>query len=173
MNKHNNKPTSLLRLASFIATRGGIGKLPLAPGTWASFAAIPVASLLYMLGGTWLLSVGIFLGFVIGIFVSSSHAQTLDDSDPSEVVIDEFIGMWLSILPIASDWHYYIIAFVLFRFADIFKPWPCKAVERLPSGLGIMMDDVIAGLYSGILVSLIAIWFGTSPNIPIFQSILG
>ena len=80
--------------------------------------------------------------------------------------------MWLSILPIASDWRYYIIALLLFKFADIFKPWPCKAVERLPGGLGIMMDDIIAGLYAGILVSVIAVWFGTSPNIPILESIL-
>ena len=172
MNNPKRKPEFHLILASLIATGAGVGKLPIAPGTWASIVAIPVASLLYILGGTWLLSVTIFLGFVIGIFVSSYQAQKLDDNDPSEVVIDEFIGMWLSILPIASDWRYYIIAILLFRFADIFKPWPCKAVERLPGGLGIMMDDIIAGLYAGILVSVIAVWFGTSPNIPILESIL-
>ena len=69
MNNPKRKPEFHLILASLIATGAGVGKLPIAPGTWASIVAIPVASLLYILGGTWLLSVTIFLGFVIGIFV--------------------------------------------------------------------------------------------------------
>ena len=82
------------------------------------------------------------------------------------VVIDEVVGQWLAILPLALDWRFYPVAFVLFRFADITKPWPLRDLERLHGGVGIMADDVGAGVYAGALTWLIAVWLGSQGTIP-------
>ncbi len=69
-------------------------------------------------------------------------------------------------MPVALDWRYYVVAFVLFRFTDITKPWPCRAVERAPGGLGIMLDDIVAGVYAGMLTLIISVWLGLEPTLP-------
>ncbi|MDH3738039.1 MAG: phosphatidylglycerophosphatase A [Alphaproteobacteria bacterium] len=153
-------------LVTFIATGGGSGKLPIAPGTWGSLAALPCAALLHMLGGPWLLSLAILLAFVVGVWASERYAKAIGLGDPGSVVIDEFAGQWLAILPVAHDWRYYVVAFLLFRFTDITKPWPCRNAERLPGGLGIMLDDIIAGVYAGILTLVIALLLGLEPTLP-------
>ena len=109
-------------LVSFIATGGGSGNLPLAPGTWGSFLALPLAAVLAIVGGQWLLALGVLLAFVAGVWASGRYARAIGREDPGSVVIDEIAGQWLAILPVAMDWRYYIVAFVLFRFTDIFKP---------------------------------------------------
>lgn len=153
-------------LVTFIATGGGIGNLPVAPGTWASLAALPCAAVLHMLGGPWLLSGAILAAFIAGIWASGRYAAAIGRGDPGSVVIDEIAGQWLAILPVALDWRYYVVAFVLFRFADITKPWPCRAAERAPGGMGIMFDDIVAGVYAGMLTLMIAVWLGLEPNLP-------
>lgn len=153
-------------LVMFIATGGGLGNLPVAPGTWASLAALPCAAALHVLGGPWLLSGAILAAFIAGIWASGRYAAAIGRKDPGSVVIDEIAGQWLAILPVALDWHYYVVAFVLFRFADITKPWPCRAAERAPGGMGIMFDDIVAGVYAGMLTLMIAVWLGFEPNLP-------
>ena len=153
-------------LTYFFATGGGIGKLPVAPGTWASMVALPIAGILHLIGGPWLLSISIVIIFLIGIWSSNKYASLIEQKDPGSVVIDEFCGQWLAILPIAMDWRYYFIAFVIFRIADILKPWPCKNAERIPGGMGIMLDDICAGIYAGVFTLMIATWLGTEQTLP-------
>lgn len=159
-------PTAPSALVRFLATGGGAGNLPFAPGTWGSLVALPCAIVLVILGGQWLLALGVLAAFVVGVWAGGVYANASADKDPAAVVIDEIAGQWLAILPIALDWHYYIVAFVLFRFADITKPWPCRQAERAPDGLGIMLDDIIAGVYAGILTWLIAAWLGAAKTLP-------
>jgi phosphatidylglycerophosphatase A len=153
-------------LVSFIATGGGSGNLPVAPGTWGSLVALPCAAALHIVGGPWLLSLAILLAFVAGVWASGRYSRAIGREDPGSVVIDEFAGQWLAIMPVALDWRYYVVAFVLFRFLDITKPWPCRAAERAPGGLGIMLDDIVAGVYAGMLTLVIAVWLGLEPTLP-------
>jgi phosphatidylglycerophosphatase A len=106
------------------------------------------------------------LAFVSGVWASGRYARAIGRGDPGSVVIDEIAGQWLAILPVALDWRYYIVAFVLFRFTDITKPWPCRAAERAPGGVGIMLDDIVAGVYAGVLTWLIAVWLGAAQTLP-------
>ena len=161
MNK--NKPN---KLTIYLATAGGIGRVPFAPGTWASIAALPFAVILHLFGGPWLLSISIVIIFFIGIGASNKYALYLEQEDPGSIVIDEFCGQWLAILPVAMDWRYYFIAFIIFRIAAILKPWPCKNAERIPGGMGIMLDDICAGIYAGIFTLMIATWLGIEKTLP-------
>jgi phosphatidylglycerophosphatase A len=171
-NPYTGVKSKLDMLASYLATGGGIGNLPLAPGTWASMVAVLVAVFLHLLGGPWLLSFSIIIIFLVGTWASNKHSLSIKQKDPSSVIIDEFCGQWLAILPIAMDWRYYVVAFIIFRIADIFKPWPCKNAERIPGGMGIMLDDVCAGVYAGVLTLMIATWLGTEQTLPFLSTLL-
>jgi phosphatidylglycerophosphatase A len=95
--------------------------------------------------------------------VSGAYARSLGVKDPSDCVIDEVAGQWLSLLPIAlearaHDWRSYAMALFLFRVFDMWKPWPVSAAERLPGGFGIMADDVVAGVIAaGVLYGMLYI----------------
>ena len=154
------------KLARVIATWFGAGDLPGAPGTWGSLAALPFAVLLVILGGQYMLAAGVLIAFFAGVWASGRLAAFHRMEDPQRVVIDEVAGQWLAILPVAFDWRFYPVAFILFRFLDITKPWPLKNMEKLPGGVGIMADDIGAGFYAGLLTWLIAVWFGTSGTLP-------
>jgi phosphatidylglycerophosphatase A len=154
------------RLARIIATWFGAGDLPGAPGTWGSLAALPLAVIIVFLGGQTLLAAFVLIAFIAGVWASGKLARFHRLEDPQRVVIDEVAGQWLAILPVALDWRYYLVAFLLFRFLDITKPWPLKNFERMPGGLGIMADDIGAGVYAGILTWLIAFWLGTAKTLP-------
>jgi phosphatidylglycerophosphatase A len=135
--------------ATRFATCFGVGYFPIASGTVASAVALPFAWLLVPYGWTWLFG-ATFVVTLMGIWACGVHAKKVRVNDPSECVIDEVAGQWLALLPAAlahrQDWRPYLMAFFLFRLFDILKPWPLSAAERLPGGLGIMMDDVLAGL---------------------------
>ena len=122
------------------------GKSPVAPGTCGSLAAILLAPFLFMPLPIWgrLLLLAVLL--YTGIKASDRAAAILGKKDPSEVVIDEVLGQWITCLPFATlNLWGYLAAFVLFRLFDITKPWPIRRVEALPGGLGIMLDDAVAG----------------------------
>jgi phosphatidylglycerophosphatase A len=85
--------------------------------------------------------------------------------DPSKIVIDEVVGMWISLWYIPSGWEYFVLAFVLFRLFDIYKPFFIKKVELLKGGWGVMMDDVLAGIYTNVVIQLAnAILISTKGN---------
>ena len=151
-----------MRPASLIATFFGSGLLPKAPGTWGSLAALPFCVALLWAGGPWLLGVGIVTISLLGWWASSEHARLIGRDDPGEIVIDEVAGLWIALLPASLAWPDVAIAFLLFRVADIFKPWPASWADRqLHGGLGIMADDLVAGVYAALglyLIKLAGFW---------------
>ena len=152
--------TFKLRFAMVLATWFGSGLIKLAPGTCGSLAALPFAWLLY---DNWCapgLAAATILMFLIGIWASHTHAQQLPDEDPSEIVIDEVTGMWLTLLVVPPDVVYYAIGFVFFRIADIWKPWPVLWADRaIKGGVGIMLDDIFAGVYAALALLVVRIIF--------------
>ena len=142
-------PSLLLNPAALIATWFGTGRLPLAPGTWASAIAAGLAWPLAGAYGTAGLAAAAALAFAAGWWAAGTHAAATGVSDPREVVIDEVAGQWLALLFAPRTLTAYAAAFLLFRAFDIFKPWPVGWADRkLPGGLGIMADDVLAGAYA-------------------------
>ncbi len=150
------------QMARLIATWFGVGLVPLAPGTVASLVALPIAWGLVAVSGSLGLALATALVFGLGVLAAGTYATALGDGDPQSVVVDEVAGQWLSILPAAALpapvlWHY-ALAFVLFRAADIGKPWPAGWIDRnLGGGMGIMLDDMAAGAYAALGLGR-AIW---------------
>jgi phosphatidylglycerophosphatase A len=129
-----------------IATFFGIGKIPLAPGTWASLAAAPCW---YFLMDRPLVQVGALVGvFFLGVLTTGILEKSMGEKDPSCAVIDEVLGMGVALVGIPKEWPFIIMAVILFRIFDIWKPIPIRRLEKLPGGWGIMTDDLMAGLYA-------------------------
>ncbi len=156
-----------MRIARIVATIGGVGYLRPAPGTWGSLVALPMAALLHLIGGPWLLVIAIIAIFFEGLWATTQVTRWQDDHDPSYVVVDEVVGQWTALLPLSfGAWHVgasifalwpgWIAAFVLFRLFDILKPGPVGWADRRHTPLGVMLDDVIAGAFAAIGVILFA-----------------
>ncbi|MGE4293137.1 MAG: phosphatidylglycerophosphatase A [Desulfovibrio sp.] len=156
-------PPSQHSLAVSLATLGPVGRIPFAPGTWGSAAAVLLAPFCFVslpLWGRLLLLLAVLL---VGTWAAGRAEQALSRKDPGCVVIDEVLGQWTALLPatLPSIIHFprlweYALAFVLFRFFDILKPFPIRQVERtLPGGFGIMADDLVAGLFAALGLWLI------------------
>ncbi len=156
-----------MKTAQFVATIGGVGYLRPAPGTWGSLVALPMAALLHLIGGPWLLVIAIIAIFFEGLWATTQVTRWQDDHDPSYVVVDEVVGQWIALLPLSfGAWHVgasifalwpgWIAAFVLFRLFDILKPGPVGWADRRNTPLGVMLDDVIAGVFAAIGVILFA-----------------
>ncbi len=143
------------KLSRFLATGFYSGYAPIAPGTAGSAVAWLIFILIPGLRDLPLLLL-IVLVFFIGVKVATDVEKT-DGHDASVIVIDEMVGMWVSllILPVSMSWTWWIAAFFLFRFFDIIKPFPAGKSQKLPAGWGIMMDDLFAGLYANLAVRLI------------------
>lgn len=151
-----------------IATFFGIGLLPWAPGTWGSAAAIPVAWVIHGLGGFPALLAATVAVCLLGWWATAEATRGSDDHDPSEIVIDEVAGIWIALWPLSAGmWHAgadpwlfpwpgWVAAFVLFRAFDILKPGPVGWADRRGDALGVMLDDVIAGVLAALGVVLFA-----------------
>ena len=141
------------KAAAVLATWFGAGLLPKAPGTWGSLAALPCGLALTWLGGPWLLLAGAAVVFLAGIWAGGRYAEERGLEDPGAVVIDEVAGQWIALLPALLDPWLVLLAFIAFRIFDIVKPWPVGWLDReLEGGLGIMADDVLAGVYGALVV---------------------
>jgi phosphatidylglycerophosphatase A len=146
-------------LARLVTTVLGTGFCPIAPGTFASLLALPVAwAVLQTPGwaGPLLLSLIALLGFSVGIWATGRYAADAGRDDPVEAVIDEFSGQCLALIPAAPNavWQF-AAGFALFRAFDILKPWPIDWAQReFRAGWGIMMDDAIAAVYSAAALAL-------------------
>ncbi|HEV2336447.1 MAG TPA: phosphatidylglycerophosphatase A [Stellaceae bacterium] len=139
--------------AALLATAGGIGLLPLAPGSWGSLAALPCAWAIGALAGPAGLLAAAVLAFALGVWASATLARAAGNPDPQFIVIDEVAAQWLVLVAAPLDWRAYLAAFLLFRVFDIWKPWPVRAIERrVAGGLGIMLDDIMAALYAVLLL---------------------
>lgn len=150
--------------AALIATAGGIGLLPLMPGTWGSLAALPCAWAITALAGRAGLAAAALLVFAIGISAAGVVARVSGSKDPGVIVVDEVAAQFLALVAAPLDWRAYLAAFLLFRIFDITKPWPVRAIERrITGGAGIMLDDVAAALYVILLLLIGEGVFGVRP----------
>ena len=149
-------------LSTQIATLFGVGRVSVLPGTLASLAALPVGWWLALVGGWITLLAGAMWVTLLGIWASGRYAKTAGKKDPSECVIDEVAGQWLALVPVAFTGRLFDIlamasAFLLFRFFDILKPWPIYRLQRYSGGLGIMLDDVAAGIAAGAVTAALVL----------------
>ncbi len=144
-----------MRLFSKItATFFGLGFFPFAPGTLSS-AVIVFLYKFFLHKLSWPIYLVLFLFlFVLGTFVSDFYSRMLKKEDPRTVVIDEVTGQLIALFLLSPQWTYCVANFVLFRIFDIVKPFPIKRVETFPRGFGIMLDDLVAAIFAGILINL-------------------
>ena len=151
-------------MTHLIATFFYVGHMRPAPGTWGSLAALPAAWAIYIVTGPWGLVVGAIASYFIGVWATAVETKGKDDDDPSEIVIDGVCGQWIALLPVAFGaahvgasitalWPGWIAAFVLFRFFDITKLGPIGWADRMHGPTGVMLDDVIAGIFAAIGVA--------------------
>ena len=142
--------TFTTRLALAIATVGGIGWAPVAPGTVAS--AVTIVALWLLALSRAQLIVAFVVVTLIGIWAAEHAERALGTKDPGAIVIDEVAGMTLSVAPFALTPAVLVVGFVLFRLFDVTKPFPAGASQRITGGVGVMVDDLIAGLYALLVI---------------------
>ena len=140
------------RLGLLLATCGYIGFAPVAPGTFGSAAGVALFYLVRAAGLPWAEPVLIVALFVAGVWAAHSAEQQLGRTDPGPVVIDEVVGMlitlmWIPVTPLGA-----FVGFLVFRVLDVVKPWPSRQLESLHGGLGIMADDAMAAVYGQLLM---------------------
>ncbi|MEW6319802.1 MAG: phosphatidylglycerophosphatase A [Acidobacteriota bacterium] len=150
------------RLALLVATFGFVGFFPIAPGTAGSLAALALYMPLRWWGGDGLQAAAIAAVFAAGVWAATRAERVLGRSDPGPVVIDEVLGMLITLAFVPLSVAGAAAGFVLFRVMDVAKPFPAGRAERLAGGWGIMLDDAIAGLYAHaavrLLVALVPGW---------------
>lgn len=157
----------------------GVGFMPVAPGTWGSMVGVCVFLLLRFLNArlfvyaathninalsleafrTTVLLGGLIALTLVGVWAASRAETLLHRKDPGAVVVDEVAGQLITLLvvPFNASWQTILAGFLLFRVFDIWKPYPVRQLESLPSGLGIMADDVLAGAYAAAILSIV-VW---------------
>ena len=143
------------RLALTIATWFGCGYFPVGPGTAGSLAAILIAAALHSFAGAGRITFLVLTLLLLwpAVWASTQTARILARKDPGLVVVDEVLGQWTTLLgATALRWQTFAAAFLLFRLFDIWKPWPVRQFETLPEGVGIVADDLAAGLYGAIIL---------------------
>ena len=134
------------------------GYVPIASGTFGSLVAIVI----YLFPGFEKLQIiipAIILLFTYGLFVSSKFEKVYG-KDPAQCTVDEIVGTWIALIALPKTFLIILTSFLVWRALDIIKPFPAKTSEKLPGGIGIMIDDVISGFYSLIIVHLIVYTFG-------------
>ena len=147
--------TKLMKFVRLIVTGFYLGLAPKAPGTVGTLLGIPLAILAGQFGDIFYLS--FVLVFIIGaIFLVEIYESNLGTDDSPAVVIDEVAGFLISLSLIPKSWVYIIIAFVIFRTLDIFKPFPiCYLERKIKGGMGVVLDDVFAGLITNVFLQII------------------
>ena len=149
------------RALMMLATLGPVGFFKPAPGSWGSAAAVVLAAILAMLS-PWLLEIATLLVCLLGVLAAGRYQTVTSRHDAPEVVIDEVAGQWIALLAVPLDWRWYLLAFLLFRLFDIVKPGPVRMAENLPGGIGVMADDIVAGVLAAACLLLIR-WWGIMP----------
>lgn len=134
------------------------GYVPIASGTFGTLAAL----LIYLITGfenPYVIVPAIIVFFIYGVYVGNKF-EIVYGKDPSECTIDEVVGTWISYLLLPKTVGIIIITFFLWRALDIFKPYPARKLENLSGGIGIMIDDVVSGFYTLIIMHLVVYFFG-------------
>lgn len=170
MADHKNKARASVRPLNFrtlALTTAGLGFLRPAPGTWGSVPPVAIAALMFSLGVALPVAAGVTTGLLLAACVTCVAFGVYAESrfgrkDAAEVVADETAGVCLPVLAVIlgqadspERWWALAGAFVLFRLFDIAKPWPMPRLERLPFGWGVLLDDLVAGVYAAVLIIVI------------------
>ncbi|WP_434287000.1 phosphatidylglycerophosphatase A family protein [Celeribacter sp. SCSIO 80788] len=153
--------------AELIATLAKIGYMKPASGTWGSAAAVPLFWALHETLGVPGVLIGTVIAFVAGLWATQKMTANSENEDPSEIVIDELVGMWIALIPVSIGsamagmpsttlWPAWPTAFLAFRLFDIWKPGPIGWADRRGDALGVMLDDVIAGVFAAVVVLVFA-----------------
>ncbi len=170
-------PQGVVDYAALALTTWGVGYLPVAPGTYGSMIAVAIyvgidrmmpfieTSLFNISTHTpttdaWThsaVAVALALFVLVGIWASDRAVSLLGNSDPSEAVVDELMGQFITFLfvPFGLSWPLILAGFLLFRLFDIWKPYPINDLQILPGGIGVCADDIVAGVYAGICLAVI------------------
>jgi phosphatidylglycerophosphatase A len=169
------KPDGVLDYLSLAVTTCGVGYLPLAPGTYGSLLAVGLYVFLANTFGSFRYSasleapefivaaihagilIALLLYILLGIWAATRSIELLGNTDASEAVVDEVIGQLIVFLfiPFTTSWLLIGLGFGLFRLFDIWKPYPIDSLQGLPGGIGVCADDILAGVYAGVCLSII------------------
>jgi phosphatidylglycerophosphatase A len=148
------------KLALVLASCFGVGLIPAAQGTFGTLAAIPLAAAIAQLSplaGAYVL----FFSILLAIWVSARSAAVLENEDPGEIVIDEAVGLLVTLFLLPATMPNLWLGFVLFRVFDILKPYPIRRLEKIGGGAGIVLDDLLAGVYANVCLRLVAYAMGS------------
>ncbi|SNR71019.1 phosphatidylglycerophosphatase A family protein [Puniceibacterium sediminis] len=154
-------------MSKLVTTVLGVGYLRPAPGTWGSLAALPLFWVLHVLGGFWLALIAVVVMLALGWWATQQEIAGKANQDPSEIVIDEVVGQWIALLPVSFGagmmgvdvlrlWPGWVAGFLLFRLFDIWKPWLVGMADRRGGAFGVMLDDVIAGVFAALVAIVLA-----------------
>jgi len=143
------------RGALLLATAGGVGYVPFAPGTFGSMVGV---ALWAVLPSSWITQAIVIVAlFVLGSWSGSVAEHHFGRTDPSQVVIDEVVGILMTLFLNPVGWAGALAGFLIFRVSDIVKPYPSNRFERLPGGVGVMADDAMAAVYANLALR-VCIW---------------
>ena len=146
------------KVAEIISTVFYVGRIPLAPGTICSFLAfLSWYYLRFYIEDVFILYGSLIL-FFIGVAVSTIYSESIKKEDPPEIVIDEWVGQWIALWSIPHSFFWGFLSFTIFRIFDILKLGPVKGMDDIKSGTGIMMDDVVAGIFA-LLITQSLVYF--------------
>lgn len=155
IDRQKTKQVALQTPTGFLAFGFGSGLAPFAPGTFGSLAAIPWYLLMVQLPWAVYLLLTV-LAFFLGIYLCDRASHHLGVHDHGGIVWDEFVGLWITLFLVPNEWPWLLAGFLLFRFFDIVKPFPIKWLDKkVKGGFGIMIDDVIAGLFAWIILMIL------------------
>jgi phosphatidylglycerophosphatase A len=133
-------------LATFLATGFGSGYSPVAPGTAGTLVAIPLAMLLP--AGFLAQALCLAVAIKLAVWSADAVAPSFGLKDPGQIVVDEIAGYLVTVFMMPASWKLWLAGFLLFRLFDVWKPPPCRRLEALPGGTGIVADDLMAGVYA-------------------------
>ena len=137
----------------------GSGLSPLAPGTIGTLAAIPLYLLMARLPWAYYILI-LVAAIAVGIWLCGESARLLGVHDHGGIVWDEFVGFWITMLFVPPEWLWIVLGFLLFRLFDVWKPWPIRLIDKqVDGGLGIMLDNILAGIYALLVLHIIMIVF--------------
>jgi phosphatidylglycerophosphatase A len=150
------KEAFILLLSSWF----GVGRLPLAPGTWGTLGAVPLVLIISYFGPIpAVISLAVII--LLAVLTSDISQKLLGKDDPPEVVIDEVAGYFVAVFLLPFSWRSFILGFLLFRIFDILKPFPIRTIhKKVKGGIGICLDDIVAGVYANVCIRLIMLLMG-------------
>lgn len=148
------------KVAEIISTVFYVGRIPFAPGSFCSFLAfLSWYYLRFYMEGVFILYASLIL-FFVGVAVSTIYSESIKKEDPKEVVIDEWVGQWIALWLIPHSFYWGLLSFFIFRVFDVLKLGPVKGMDDIKSGTGIMMDDVVAGIFALLITQSLVYFIG-------------